>query len=103
MVASSSFIAHRANLLPPDAARVLPRLSQRSTRAAFFRGDRAMMCPICKREVKVIDPYRHEAIKRASAWFARHRDREGKKCLGSMMTAINRHPRPASEEDTPIE
>lgn len=56
-------------------------------------------CPHCHRKVKVVDPYATSDVKRASAWFARHKDwRTGKLCAGSNTTAIARTPRPASED-----
>lgn len=58
-------------------------------------------CPMCKRTVKVHDPYAGlpPAEQRSSAWFDEHKDATGKTCIGSRMTAIDREPRPASEDD----
>lgn len=55
-----------------------------------------MTCPVCKKPTKIVDPYEHQEIKRASAWFARHNDAQGKPCSGSQMTAIDREPIPAA-------
>lgn len=54
-------------------------------------------CPHCGKWVKVHDPYEHEEIKRASAWFAAHKSpATGKLCIGSRTCAIARTPRPKS-------
>ena len=58
-------------------------------------------CPMCSQQVKVRDPYEDaevKRVKRASAWFVRHKDASGKECFGSLMTAIDRDPLPASED-----
>lgn len=69
---------------------------------------RLMTCPCCKHAVKVFDPYagRPAAEQRASAWFEKHdHPLTGKPCIGSHATAIDREPRPTSEDgiDTELE
>ena len=55
-------------------------------------------CPVCGKSVRIVDPYANAVVKRASAWFANHKDENGKKCLGSQATAIQRDPMPASQQ-----
>lgn len=53
-------------------------------------------CPVCGKSVRIVDPYAHAEVKRASAWFAKHEDQTGQTCAGSQRTAIARDPLPAS-------
>lgn len=57
-----------------------------------------MKCRQCGKLVRICDPYENAEIKRASAWFAAHKTHAGKKCIGSRTTAIDRVPRPASQD-----